>query len=91
MTIQQFHILNEIEKVELIMLNGRLLSQSLEEDCRIFLYQLDNFYVATRYSMNDDLLKEIRCFSEITQAIPYLRKIQGSIHPASRVYAVPER
>ena len=91
MTIQQFHSLSEIEKVDMIMQNGMLLSQSFEDDCRVFLYQVDNFYVATRYRVNDDLLKEIKCFNEVKQALPYLRTIQVSMHPAGRVYEVPER
>ena len=86
MTLQQFHSLNELDKVAAIMQHGRLLAQSLEDECRIFLYQFDSFYVSTKYRSSDDQLKEIRSFLEVKEAMPHSRKTLISIHPAGRAY-----
>lgn len=90
-TIQQFQVLTEIEKVDAIMQYGCLLTQNFEDNCRVFLYQFDGFYVITKYLASDDQLKEIKTFTELIQAIPHIRSILISTDPAGRAYSVPEK
>lgn len=91
LTLQQFHSLPELEQLAAIMQHGRLLAQSIEDECRVFLYQFDSFYVTTRYQSADDQLAEIQCFLEVKEAVPHFRKRLISMHPASRAYATPDR
>ena len=84
MNIQQFNRLDEIEKIVAIIEYGRLFAQSLENECRIFLYRLGSFYVSTSYYADDDKLKGITTFDEVEQSMPYFRRMIISIHPAAR-------
>lgn len=90
MTIQQFHQLNEMEQVSAIMQFGKLMAQETEGGARIFLYRLESFYVSACYIQPNDQLKEINCFLEIDQHIPYYRKQLILINPAERDYGTPE-
>ena len=84
MTIQQFQHLGELEKIGAVLEYGRLLAQNLQEEYRIFLYRLESFYVAMKYHLTNDQLKEIDIYSEVEQSIPHFRKTLISVHPAGR-------
>jgi hypothetical protein len=88
MTVEQFRLLNELEKVSAILQHGRLMAQNVEDDSRIFLYRLESFYVSACYS--NDQLSEITCYLDVDQAIPHFRKQFISINPAEREYNLPE-
>ena len=90
MTIQQFHQLNEMEKVSIIMQCGRLMAQNMEENARIFLYRVESFYVSASYSKSNDQLTDITAYLNIDQSIPQFRKFLISIHPAEREYETPQ-
>jgi len=83
MTIQQFNILNETEKIVAIMEYGRLFAQSLEEKCRVFLYRIESFYVTTSYRTENDDLQAINSFNRVDES-DSCRRIIVSIHPAAR-------
>jgi hypothetical protein len=89
MTIEQFILLNEMEKVSTILQLGRLVSLNTEKKCRIFIYHIDTFYVAACYSIIDDHLTSIQCFQEPAEVLINIRR-QFSIHPAERQYQLPQ-
>lgn len=84
MTIQQFQHLGEVEKIGAVLEFGRLLAQNLQEEYRVFLYRVESFYVAVKYYLRTDDLKEIDSYSDVTQQIPHYRKILISVNPAER-------
>lgn len=88
--MQEFERLNEMEQLSTILQLGKLVSQLLEEECRVFLYRLDSFYVAVSYISDSDQLKEIHLFARLEDACPHLRTHLASIHPAERNYSTPE-
>lgn len=90
MTIEQFAELNEMEKLCAIMQYGRLITQKLEPDARIFLYRMQSFYVTVCYCISTDQLTEINAFVDADETIPHLRKFLVSINPAEREYDTPE-
>ena len=89
MTLQQFRLLSELDKVSAILEHGMLMAQQTEEGERTFLYRFDNFFVAACYSSGTDQLININCFLEVEQAVPHFRKHLISINPAEREYQSP--
>lgn len=84
MTIQQFQHLGEVEKIGAVLEYGKLLAQNLQEEYRIFLYRVESFYVAVKYYLSNDDLKEIDTYSEVQQHVPHFRKMLISLNPAER-------
>jgi hypothetical protein len=84
MTLDQFQILEEVEKLSAILEHGRLVAQHIENNNRVFLYRLDSFYVSANYSA--DQLADITCFVAIDQATPHFRKQLFLINPAEREF-----
>ena len=84
MTIQQFQHLGEVEKIGAVLEYGKLLAQNLQEEYRLFLYRIESFYVAVKYYLRNDDLKEIDTYSEVQQHVPHFRKILISLNPAER-------
>jgi hypothetical protein len=84
MTIQQFQHLGEAEKIGAVLEYGRLLAQNLQEEYRVFLYRLESFYVAVKYYLTNDDLKEIDSYSDVQQQMPHYRKMLISVNPAER-------
>jgi hypothetical protein len=82
MTIDQFRLLDEMEKVSAILKFGRLINQTMENHQRVFHYRIDSFFVSAIYSSPGGELVEISCFLEISHFI--------SVNPAEREYEVPE-
>jgi hypothetical protein len=85
MTLHEFQLLEELEKVSAILEHGRLMAQNTEYESRIFLYKMDSFFVAANYSPSDQLT-DITCFVEIDQAVPHFRKQLFMINPAEREF-----
>lgn len=90
MTLQQFHELNEMEKVCAIMQSGRLMTQNVEGNTRIFLYRFETFYVYACYSTLNDQLTEIMAYVDLNKLLPRFRIFLTSINPAEREYETPE-
>lgn len=84
MTIQQFQHLGEVEKIGAVLEYGRLMAQNLQEEYRIFLYRVESFYVAVKYYLRNDDLKEIDIYSEVQQHVPHFRKTLIQVNPAER-------
>lgn len=86
MTLEQFRLANETEKLIAILEHGRLMAQSIENGSRIFLYKLESFYVSACYASSDDQLTDITCFLEVDKSIPHYRKQLILVNPAEREY-----
>ena len=86
MTLDQFRLANEIEKVSAILEHGRLMAQSIEDDSRIFLYKIEGFYVSACYASDNDQLTDITCFLEVDQSVPHFRKQLIQVNPAEREF-----
>jgi hypothetical protein len=84
MTPDQFQLLEEVEKLSVILEHGRLVAQQIESDNRLFLYRIDAFYVAANYC--SDQLAGITCFMAIDQAMPHFRKQLFMVNPAEREF-----
>ena len=84
MDIAEFRNLSELDQLELIMQSGHLQVQSHEENCRIFLYKLQDFYVSTRYLISSDQLIGIDCFHETESLFPFQRNKKQHSEPAGR-------
>jgi hypothetical protein len=85
MTLHQFQLLEELEKVSAILEHGRLMAKNVENESTLFLYRVDSFFVAANYSRADQLT-EITCFVEIDQALPHFRKQLFMTNPAEREF-----
>lgn len=88
--MQEFEQLSEMEQLSTILQLGKLVSQHPEDECRVFLYRLDNFFVAVSYICDNDQLKAIHLFASLEDACPHLRSHHAGIHPAERNYSTPE-
>lgn len=90
MTIEQFRLLDEMEKISVILQYGRLMNQSLENHQQIFCYRVGSFFVSAIYSSPEGELVEISCVMGAGEELDHFRKHLISIHPAEREYETPE-
>lgn len=74
MTLYQFNELDEMEQAEALWA-GVFLTDREDEEHRILLYQIDNFYVEAYYHKQHNVLVRFSSFSSIDLLDPYLDKI----------------
>ena len=74
MTIYQFNSLSEMEQIEAIW-TVPAIAERTENGYKIFLFQLDSFYVELYHHMERDATERIRSFANDDYLIPYLAKI----------------
>jgi hypothetical protein len=74
MTIYQFNSLNEMEQIEAIWAVPAI-AERKENGYKIFLFQLDSFYVELYHHIERDATERIRSFASEDHLIPYLAKI----------------
>ena len=65
MTVKQFQELQEVDQLKILIQSGILIGEITEKTARTFLYQIHDFYVETRYTLETDDLITIEPFSEI--------------------------
>ena len=63
MTVQQFHYLDEVGQLKMLIQFGILIGEIKERSARVFVYQVEDFYVETRYTLETDDLLSIDPFS----------------------------
>ncbi len=90
MTMQEFHQLNEMEKLSAIMQSGILRTQNRKGGLRIFIYRFESFYVSISYNLIDDQLTGISSFAEGNNLVPEYRRKTSVVNPAEREYETPE-
>ncbi|HKH62484.1 MAG TPA: hypothetical protein VKA49_16690 [Flavitalea sp.] len=63
MTVQQFQELAEVDQLKILIQFGILIGEITEKTARIFMYQVQDFYVETKYTLETDDLISIDPFS----------------------------
>mgnify|MGYP003581530527 CR=1 FL=1 len=65
MTVKQFQDLEEVDQLKILIQFGILIGEITEQNARVFMYQVQDFYVETRYTMQTDDLTSIESFSRM--------------------------
>ena len=63
MTVKQFQTMDEVDQLKILIQFGILIGEVTEPNTRVFMYQVEDFYVETRYTMKTDDLISIESFS----------------------------
>ncbi len=74
MTIYQFNALTEMEQIEVIW-PVPAIAERTENGYKIFLFQIDSFYVELYHHIERESTERIRSFSNEEYLTPYLCKI----------------
>ena len=74
MTIYQFNDLTEMEQIEVIW-TVPAIAERKENGYKIFLFQVDSFYVELYHHIQRDATERIRSFSSEELLLPYLATI----------------
>lgn len=69
MTVTQFQVLSEMEKLKILIRYGILIGETKEKSFRAFTYQVQSFFVETKYTLETDDLVSIESFSNIESEI----------------------
>ena len=64
MNVEHFLELQEVDQLKILIQFGILIGEIKEKDVRIFIYQVQDFYVETRYTVKTDDLISIDSFSK---------------------------
>ena len=65
MTVKEFQELAEVDQLKILIQFGILIGEVTEKTGRIFMYQVQDFYVETKYTLETDDLISIEPFSEM--------------------------
>lgn len=65
MTIDAFDQLSEDQKLEALLNNGRVVSETRDKGSRCFLYYMGSFYASVEYQVETDEMTAIRAFEKI--------------------------
>lgn len=76
MTLYKFKALTEEEQLAAVSMFGVELAQRIENEYRIWLYQLDGFYVQVYHYLIDDKIKKHSCFFSPDFLTPWLDQIK---------------
>lgn len=75
MRLSEFILLNKEEKKITLLHKSTLVGKRLSNDCIIFLFQLDQFYVEMFCNVSNKRVEEYRAFQETQHLQPYLESI----------------
>ena len=78
MTLYQFNVLTENEKIAIVWSKGDFVGDRTENNLSISLYQVQSFYVEVFYSGKENKISRLRSFSSMNQLEPYLNNIDIS-------------
>lgn len=65
MTVKQFEALDEVDQLKILIQFGILIGEITEKNARVFMYQIQDFYVEAKYSLETDDLLSIDPFSKM--------------------------
>ena len=65
MNIKQFQQLSMDGKLKTLIEHAELIGQRKEDEVNLFIYQLENFYVETKYQSKNDELISIDSFAQL--------------------------
>jgi hypothetical protein len=75
MKLSEFILLDEEEKKSSVLHQGVLIAKRNQDDCMVFLFQLDFFYVETWCNVENKAVEEFRIFNNVGALRPYLDAI----------------
>ncbi len=75
MQLYEFVVLDNLGKVDALWNHGALIGERMDCMYRIFLYQIDSFYVEVFCTLDRNTLSNIDCFTDMNRLHPYLDKI----------------
>ena len=75
MKLSDFILLNEDQKKGALLHQGVLIGKKNAEDCMIFLFQLQNYYVESYCNIHNKSIEEFRAFVHLDPLYPYLEAI----------------
>lgn len=75
MKLSDFILLNIDEKQAVALHEGVLIAKRTNQDCLIFLFQMESFYVELFCSLESRMVEEVRIFDATKQLEPYLEEI----------------
>jgi hypothetical protein len=83
MTLKEFQSLTEMDQIKILIRHGILIGETKTDDCRTFAYQVQNFYVATKYTIDTDDLLSIQSFEtfDMEKESFFTDRIFQSIYP----------
>lgn len=76
MNLSHFILLEEKQKWHTVMHQGVLLAKRDAQQCKIFLFRLEDYYVETWCNMHNKIVEEYRVFSHGQALQPYLQAIK---------------
>ena len=65
MNVKQFQDLVEIDQLKILIQFGILIGEIMDRNVRVFIYQVQDFYVETKYTLETDDLISINSFSQL--------------------------
>jgi hypothetical protein len=75
MKLSDFILLNEEQKKGTLLHEGVLIGKRNSQDCLIFLFQLNNYYVESYCNLQSRSVEEFRAFTHLEPLSPYLDAI----------------
>jgi hypothetical protein len=75
MKLSDFILLNEHQKKGALLHEGVLIGKRSFEDCMIFLFQFENYYVESYCNRESKAIEEFRAFTNLEPLYPYIEQI----------------
>lgn len=75
MKLSDFILLNTEEKKIILLHEGVLIGKRNSEDCMVFLFQIQNYYVESYCNIQSKSVEEFRAFTHLGPLHPYLASI----------------
>lgn len=67
MTVAQFQFLSEMEKLKVLIRYGILVGETKDKNFSSFTYQVQSFFVETKYTLETNDLLSIESFSNVEE------------------------
>lgn len=79
MTMYEFKVLSDEERMEVLYNEGVYIGKKLENGLAVLLYQLHTFYVEIAYRKYRHYIHSLRCSENTTILEPYLHQIEAGL------------
>lgn len=75
MKLSEFILLNQEEKKVTVLHQGVLIGKRINDDCIMFLFQMESYYVETCCNLRDKSIEEYLVFDNLKPLEPYLASL----------------
>jgi len=75
MRLSDFILLNDGQKQSTLLQQGVLIAKREYDTCKVFLFQLEDYYVETYCNTQNKAIEEYRVFGDTQLLSPYLQAI----------------